>query len=177
MTKQLKFAVVLLVTIASVNLNAQKKSPAKSAKPATEKASAKPTKQETMDWIAEKMKEKLAGNRVFISYSNGEFVYRKQVGVYSCNTTIYLNRITGSSPEYSDDFFIKGSVISFSDCGKEYEFRNSSSNNISIGGPNYNDYADPFEFKNDNSLVERLKKAFATLIEYNSSQKGANEKF
>ncbi|MCX8526262.1 hypothetical protein OF897_20300 [Chryseobacterium formosus] len=160
-----------------MNLNAQKKSPAKSAKPATEKASAKPTKQETMDWIAEKMKEKLAGNRVFISYSNGEFVYRKQVGVYSCNTTIYLNRITGSSPEYSDDFFIKSSVISFSDCGKEYEFRNSSSNNISIGGPNYNDYADPFEFKNDNSLVERLKKAFATLIEYNSSQKGANEKF
>jgi hypothetical protein len=178
MTKKLKLAVILFASIVSINMNAQKKAPVKKAtKPATESTTSKPTKQETMDWIAGKMKERLVAPREFVSYSNGEFVYSKQVGVYSCNTTIYLNKITGSSPDYSTDYFVKGSMISFSDCGKEYQFRNSSANEISIGGPNYNDYADPFDFKSDNSLLERVKKALATLIDYNSTKKTANEKF
>lgn len=70
MTKQLKFAVVLLATVASMNVNAQKKAPVKSTKPSTETKSSKPSKQETMDWIAEKWKENLGENRVFISYKN-----------------------------------------------------------------------------------------------------------
>ncbi|MCS3530540.1 hypothetical protein [Chryseobacterium sp. JUb7] len=51
MTKQLKLAAVLLVTVASMSVNAQKKAPAKAAKPTTENKTTKPTKQETMDWI------------------------------------------------------------------------------------------------------------------------------
>lgn len=177
MTKQLKFAIVLLITVAGMNVNAQKKAPAKSTKPSTESKAAKPTKQETMDWIADKMKEHLTGYRQFISYSNGEFVYKKQVGVYSCNTTIYLNKITGSSPEYSSDFYVKGTGILNTACEKGYEARGDVYNELSIGGQNYNDYSDPFDFRNDNNLVERLKKAFASLIEYNSAKKDAKEAF
>jgi hypothetical protein len=177
MTTKLKLAIAILATVASMNVNAQKKATAKTTKPATENKTTKPTKQETMDWIGGKMKERLVAPREFISYSNGEFVYSKQIGVYSCTTTIYLNKITGSSTDYATDYYVKGSVISFSDCGKEYQFRNSSANEISIGGPNYKDYGDPFDFRSDNSLLERVKKAFAALIEYNSSKKGADEKF
>ena len=130
-----------------------------------------------MDWIAGKMKEHLVSPREFVSYTNGEFKYSKVIGVYSCTTTIYLNKITGTSSEYSSSYFIKGTGLSFSDCGKEYQFRNSSANEISIGGSNYNDYSDPFDIKADNALLERMKKAIATLIEYNSTQKGADEKF
>ncbi|GAA4166233.1 hypothetical protein GCM10022217_39680 [Chryseobacterium ginsenosidimutans] len=177
MTKNLKLAIVLMLTIVGMSVNAQKKATVKTTKSTTESKTVKPTKQETIDWIGGKMKEKLAGNREFISFSNGEFVYRKQVGVYSCDTTIYLNKITGSSSEYSADFYVKGTGIVRTACEKGYEARGGNYNELSIGGPNYNDYSDPFEFKNDNSLVERLKKAFATLIEYNSEQKGADEKF
>jgi hypothetical protein len=177
MSNKLKLGVILLASIVSISVTAQKKSTAKTTKPSTENKTAKATKQETMDWIAGKMKERLVAPREFISYSNGEFIYSKQIGVYSCNTTIYLNKITGSSSDYSNDYYVKGSMISFSDCGKEYQFRNSSANEISIGGPNYKDYGDPFDFRSDNSLLERVKNAFATLIDYNSSKKTADEKF
>lgn len=100
MTKQLKFAVVLLVTIVSMNLNAQKKTTVKSTKPSTEKAAANPTKQETMDWIGGKMKENLAGTlgdfRHFVSYSNGVFVYKKEAKMNEWYfTTIDLNTVKG----------------------------------------------------------------------------------
>lgn len=174
MTKQLRFSVVLLATIASMNLNAQKKAPAKSAKPIAEKASVKPTKQETMDWIAGKMKEKLKEYRTFISYSNGEFAYNQEAAGGAYKYTINLNKITGSASEYSNDFYVKGSSLVYVQgphSSPEY------TNGLSIGGPNYDNFIEPFDFKNDDALVERLRKAFATLIEYNSSQKEANEKF
>jgi hypothetical protein len=177
MINKVKFAIVLMTTIASMNVNAQKKATVKTTKPATENKTTKPTKDETMDWIAGKMKESLVSPREFVSYSNGEFVYRNPIGVYGCNITIYLNKITGSSPEYSTDFYVKGTGITYTGCDKGYEHYNTAKNELSIGGPNYNDYASPFNFKNDNALVERLKKAFATLIEYNSSKKSSDEKF
>ncbi|WP_131724303.1 hypothetical protein [Chryseobacterium indologenes] len=177
MNKQFKLTVILLATVACMSANAQKKASAKTTKPTTENKAAKPTKQETMDWIAGKMKERLVAPRQFVSYSNGEFVYRNLLGVYGCNITIYLNRVTGSSPEYSSDFYVKGSGLTYTACDKGYEHYNKSKNELSIGGPNYNDYSEPFDFKNDNSLVERLKKAFATLIEYNSDKKTNDEKF
>jgi hypothetical protein len=34
-----------------------------------------------------------------------------------------------------------------------------------------------FDFKTDNSLLERVKKALATLIDYNSSKKTEGESF
>lgn len=174
MTKNLKLVIVSLVTIASMNVNAQKKTTVKTTKPTTENKTTKPTKQETMDWIGGKMKERLKAPREFVSYSNGEFVYIKQDLGFSFKNTIYLNKITGSASEYSDDYYVKGSGMIYVEWGKkskEYQ------NELSIGGPNYNDYSNPFDFKNDDALLERLKKAFATLIEYNSTQKGTDEKF
>lgn len=177
MTINLKLVVLLMVTVATINVNAQKKAPQKTTKPATETQTAKPTKQETMDWIAGKMKEHLVSPREFVSYANGEFKYSKVVGVYSCTTTIYLNKITGSSSEYSSSYFVKGTGMIFIDCGKEYQHKNESQDALSIGGSNYNEYSDPFDIKADDALLERMKKAMATLIEYNSTQKRADEKF
>ena len=174
MTKNLKLAIVLLVTVASMNVNAQKKATTKTTKPATENKTAKPTKQETMDWIAGKMKERLLAPRTFVSYSDGKFVYIKQSLGYDFKNTLDLNKITGSASEYSSDYYVKGSGLVFTEWGKE---SNETKNELAIGGPNYSDYISPFDFKNDDALVERLKKAFATLIEYNSKQKGADEKF
>lgn len=174
MKKNLKLAVVFIITLASMNVNAQKKATVKTSKPATENKVAKPTKQETMDWIAGKMKERLKAPRTFVSYSNGEFVYIKQDLGISFKNTINLNKITGSSAEYSNDYFVKGSGMIFVEWGKE---SNEIQNELSIGGPNYHNYSSPFDFKNDDALLERLSKAFAVLIEYNSTQKGADEKF
>ena len=177
MTKKLKLVIVLVTTVASMNVYAQKKATVKTTKPktevkkaktTTESKSAKPSKQETMDWIAGKMKEKLVGRGEFVSYSEGKFVFDKDVYAVRNKYTIDLNKITGSSTEYSNDFYVKGSGLIL------VENRHSSPaylNNLSIGGANYNDFEELFDFKNDDALVERLKKAFATLIEYNTTQK------
>ncbi|WP_123947302.1 hypothetical protein [Chryseobacterium pennae] len=180
MTKQLKLAIVLLITVTSMGVNAQKKITSKPAKPATENKTAKPTKQETMDWIGGKMKENLAGKlgdfRHFVSYSNGIFVYKKEMKMNEWYfTTIDLNTVKGMNDEYSKDFYVTGkklvnTVLEANEYGTEQDF-------LSISGPNYNDYAAPFSFTADQALVERLKKAFATLIEYNATKKGSNEKF
>ncbi|WP_343662600.1 hypothetical protein [Chryseobacterium mucoviscidosis] len=180
MTKQLKFAVVLLLTVASMNANAQKKAPAKATKPSTESKSSKPSKQETMDWIGEKMKENLAGTlgdfRHFVSYSNGVFIYKKEAKMNEWYfTTIDLNTVKGMNNEYSKDFYVTGkklvnTVLEGKQYGTEKDF-------LSISGPNYDDYTAPFNFTADQALVERLKKAFATLIEYNSTKKEAGEAF
>lgn len=180
MTRQLKLAIVLLVTVASMGVNAQKKTTAKSTKAATENKTAKPTKQETMDWIGGKMKENLAGTlgdfRHFVSYSNGIFVYKKEMKMNEWYfTTIDLNTVKGMNNEYSKDFYVTGkklvnTVLEGKEYGTEKDF-------LSISGPNYSDYTAPFNFTADQALVERLKKAFATLIEYNETKKGSDEKF
>lgn len=177
MTKKLKLAIVLLVTIASMNVNAQKKSPVKAAKPTTENTEAKPTKQQTMDWIAGKMKENLGSYRTFISYVDGKFVYKKPYETLTnyCTTTIDLNKITGMNSEYSEDFYVTGKGCLTTLCDKESNA--ASYEAFSVSGPNYSNYSAPFNFTPDQSLVERLKKAVATLIEYNSTKKGARETF
>ena len=179
MTKKLKLAIVLLVTVASMNVNAQKKAAVKT-KTATESKTTKPTKQETMDWIGGKMKENLlqalGDYRQFVSYSDGVFVYKKEAKVNQWfSTEIDLKKVTGMNNEYSKDFYVtgKGLLTTVLD-GKEY---GSKEGFVSISGPNYNDYAAPFNFTPDQPLVDRLKKAFATLIEYNSTKKTADEKF
>ncbi|MDY0931043.1 hypothetical protein [Chryseobacterium sp. CFBP8996] len=177
MTKKLKLAIVLLVTIASMNVNAQKKSPVKAATPTTENTEAKPTKQQTMDWIAGKMKENLGSYRTFISYVDGKFVYKKPYETLTnyCTTTIDLNKITGMNSEYSEDFYVTGKGCLTTLCDKESNA--ASYEAFSVSGPNYSNYSAPFNFTPDQSLVERLKKAVATLIEYNSTKKGAREAF
>ncbi|AWH85834.1 hypothetical protein HYN59_12280 [Flavobacterium album] len=165
---------VLLAVLMTLSVSAQKKATA--AKPAAKTTSSKPSKAETMDWIAAKMQENLAAPRKFISYSNGLFVYSKQMNSGDvCTTTIDLNKITGLSNEYSDDFFMSGKQLGGSKCGdgstNQFEY-------MSIAGPNYNDYSAPFNFTPDQTLVERMKKALATLVEYNGeSKKAAGEKF
>lgn len=180
MIKKVKVAIVVFATIVSMNVNAQKKAPAKSGKPTTESKSAKPTKKETMDWIGGKMKENLAGTlgdfRHFVSYNNGVFIYKKEVKMNEWYfTTIDLNTVKGMNNEYSKDFYVTGkklvnTVLEGKQYGTEKDF-------LSISGPNYDDYSAPFSFTADQALVERLKKAFATLIEYNSTEKGATEAF
>lgn len=135
-----------------------------------------PTKAETMDWIGGKMKEHLAAPRQFISYSNGLFVYKKEfkAGVY-CTSTVDLNKLTGMSDEYSSDFYVFGKILTHSVCpgdeyGTDYDY-------ISISGPNYDDHSVPFDFNMDNMLLERMRKAFTTLMEYNAAKKGSDEAF
>lgn len=137
----------------------------------------KPTKQETMDWIAGKMKENLGLGREFVSYSNGKFVYKKEWKAFVyCVTTLDLNKVTGMSSEYASDFFVSGKSIITSLCDDDakttslYEY-------VSISGPNYEDHSAPFNFTADQALVERLKKAFTTLIEYNAVKKADGESF
>lgn len=180
MTKKIKLAALFIVAFACMQLNAQNKTSLKATKPATESKTAKPTKQETMDWIAGKMKDNLLGTlgdyRHFVSYSNGIFVYKKEAKIDEWYfTTIDLNKVTGMNNEYSNDFYVSGKgLVNTILEGHEY---GSIKDFVSISGPNYDDYAAPFNFTPDQSLVERLKKAFTTLIGYNSTQKGVDEKF
>lgn len=174
----MKISKMLLIAALTITMgltaNAQKKT---AAKPAAKTTSAKPTKAETMDWIAGKLQENLAAPRKFISYANGLFVYSKQTNSGDiCTSTIDLNKVTGLSNEYSEDFFISGKQMGVTTCVKDsapsyFEY-------ISIAGPNYNDYSTPFNFNTDKALQERMRKALEALFEYNSAAKKApGEKF
>ena len=160
-----------------MNVNAQKKAPAKSTKPATENKAAKPTKQETMDWIAGKMKENLVTGRKFISYNDGIIVTNQTfAGGITVTLSIDLNKVTGISNEYSSDLIMSGvklySVEESRDPGSlKY------GQNIFISGPNYESRDVAFNFTPDQALVERLRKALTTLVEYNATKKAAGEKF
>lgn len=170
--------VVLAAVLMTMSVSAQKKAAAKpAAKPAKTASSSKPTKAETMDWIAGKMQENLASPRKFISYANGLFVYSKEMyGGEVCTTTIDLNKVSGLSNEYSEDFFISGKGMGLTTCVKDT--KPNTFEYISIAGPNYNDYSAPFNFNTDQDLVERMRKALNTLFEYNSaSKKAPGEKF
>lgn len=85
-----------------------------------------PTKQETMDWIAGKLKQymRLPKNRTFISYSNGIFIYEKRT--YICDgrleltstNTINLNKVADyticskkPNQETSEGWYCEGSKI------------------------------------------------------------------
>jgi len=175
----MKISKMLLIAALALTMgftaNAQKKAAAKPA--AAKTTSAKPTKAETMDWIAGKMQENLATPRKFVSYANGLFVYTKAMyGGEICTTTIDLNKVTGLSNEYSEDFFISGKQLGVTICEKDktpgyFEY-------ISIAGPNYNDYSSPFNLNTDKALQERMRKALETLFEYNAAgKKKADEKF
>ncbi len=77
--------------------------------------------------------------------------------------------------DYSD-FYVSGNKQLFAHCDYDHEGEGNYYDYISISGPNYNKYRSPFNFGSDQALVERLQKAFATLVEYNSTKKGADEK-
>lgn len=169
MEKKLKLAFLILSTVfLSISVNAQKK-------PAT--GASKPSKEETMNWIAEKMKENLLSPRKFVSYSDGIFVFTRELydgRNTACTLTVDLNKVTGMSNEYSSDFYISGKGFEKASCTNDendiYDF-------LSISGPNFNKYGAPFNFTPDQSLVERLKKAFANLIAYNSTPKAEKEAY
>lgn len=165
-----KIIMLVMLLVFAVTFAQQKKTAKTAAAPAKkETAAAKPTKQETMDWIGEKMKENLGPYKSFVSYKDG--VYTFKVNGSDCSTVIDLNKVTGMSSEYSSDFFISGKKLLITTCGG-----NQIMEFISLGGPNYNEYTTPFRFNTDTALVERLKKAFTSLIEFNSVKK-ANEAY
>ncbi|HNR86352.1 MAG TPA: hypothetical protein PKN22_01500 [Taishania sp.] len=132
----------------------------------------KPTKEETMEWIAGKLKEHLTGGREFVSYNDGLFSYKKVLSSDVCVTTIDLNKVKSMSNIYSKDFFIQGDGMLTVKCDNSV---GNGKNAVSISGQNFNKYTAPF-YVVDDPLIERLKKAFKTLIEYNSP-KDANEAF
>lgn len=170
--------ILLLASLLSLStVNAQKAT--KTAKIATTTKETKPTKEETMDWLAGKMKEYLTGGREFVSYEKGIFVYQRELGGGGlsnlCKSTVDLNKLTGISDEYSSDFFVFGQGLTYSKCTNDYN--GTIYNGISISGPNYKEYGVPFSFGMDTNLVERLRKAFKTLTDYNSAKKDSNEKF
>ena len=171
-------ALLLLSAALSVTVQAQKKA-SHNAGIATPTTETKATKAETMDWIAGKMKENLAYPRVFVSYSNGILVYNKPLGgsdpTNVCTTTLDLSKITSVSNEYSEDFFISGKGHCLAICKGDARPTNYDYNSIS--GPNYNDYGTPFDFNTQQNLIERLRRAFATLVDYNSARQGTDEKF
>lgn len=175
MKKKLKLAILLFPVMVGVNAYAQKRTTSKPTKPKTESTAAKPTKAETMDWIGGKMKENLGQYREVISYESGKFIYKRPYLNGHCLVTIDLNKVTGMSNEYSEDFYIMGKDLIKSECDNVEETK-SNNQEVSISGPNYDGYSAPFNFTPDQALVARLRKAFATLIEYNSSKK-ADEKF
>jgi hypothetical protein len=168
-----KIIMLFMLLLAFTGAFAQKKKTTKpaakqeTAQPAKQEAS-KPTKEQTMDWIAEKMKENLKG-KDFDSYSNGVFKYKNDTFIF----TLDLNKVTGISSEYSDDFFVSGKrlvVVTYLENGKEY----SADEFVSIGGDNYNKYRDNFNFKTDTALLERLRKAFDALVAFNSTKKSTD---
>jgi len=171
---------ILLVFFLNVNVNGQTKPGSGKTNPAkskTEAAPAKPSREETMNWIAEKMKENLVSPRKFVSYSDGIFIFSRELydGKNTvCTLTIDLNKVTGMSNEYSKDFYISGKEFNSANCtdgkNRTYDF-------LSISGPNFNDYGAPFNFTPDQSLVERLRKAFTSLVEYNSTKKTEKEAY
>lgn len=163
-----KILMATLCLALSVTAFAQKTTPVKEKKP---------TKQETMDWIAGKMKENMSLGREFVSYSEGKFVYKKEWKAFVyCVTTIDLNKVTGMSSEYASDFFVSGKGIMTTLCDDEAK-TTSYPEYFSVSGPNYKDYSAPFNFTPDQALVERLKKAFTTLIEFNVVKKADGESF
>jgi len=173
----MKKILLLLFVISLSSVSAQKAT--KTPKAATINKETKPTKEETMEWIAGKMKEYLTGGREFVSYDKGIFIYQRELGGGGlsnlCKSTVDLNKLTGISDEYSSDFFVYGQGLTYSKCTNDYT--GTIYNGISISGPNYKEYGVPFSFGMDTNLVERLRKAFKTLTEYNSAKKDPNEKF
>lgn len=182
MIKQVTLAALLISSFSSLQANAQKKAPVKTTQQKTSVANktAKPTKQETMDWIAGKMKENIVlrnGNE-FVSYKDGIFIYKNIYGANKfCQYSYDLNKVTAMGDEYTDDLYISGRGLIYVECDYDRAGQGNSFNNLSIGGPNYNNYRAPFSFTPDAALMERLRKAFTTLVEYNATKKAPDEKF
>jgi hypothetical protein len=188
MTKKLKLVIVFVTTVTSMNVNAQKKTTPKATKPktevkttppGTETKAAKPTKQETMDWIAGKMKENIQNSEEikFVSYNEGVFVYRNNYGSSFDDYSIDLNKVTGISSEYSKEFYVSGYKLIYLQHHYDKPGKGDFHSNLHVSGPKHNGYLGSFYFTPDQALVERLRKAFTTLIEYNSTKKGEGESF
>jgi len=139
-----------------------------------------PTKQQTMEWIAGKMKDHLDGERYFVSYDNGYFKYKttlrgNNTGLVRghCFFTINLNKIAKIDG---------GSCWWFVATGVNVVYRTSAcemsdgivmvedkidQNRIQLNSQDHG----PFDFCVEEGLYERLVKAFDVLIKYNTQKK------
>ena len=130
-----------------------------------------PTKQETMDWIAGKMKDNIAGvGNSFVSYQSGIFIYYTKGTYYG--------------EDYPQQFKINFNFVKsreYSQCGKFTGPHVGAIMNIYLDERFYTE-VDEFDFSKvipintDPSLCERFQKAVDLLIKYNT-QKAAGEKF
>jgi hypothetical protein len=149
---------------------------------------AKPTKQETMDWIAGKMKQYLIAPRIFQTYSEGVFTYKidnpfddGSYGGYNI-ISIDLNKITNYGLEttfkgYVDE--IQGAKILIR---KTYDEKNKyieTAFESSVKMINLKDSNSIFDFMAEKCLNNcyedcRLRKALDVLLKFNIS---SNETF
>jgi hypothetical protein len=120
-----------------------------------------PTKQETIDWITEKMKLQMSNEYEFVSCYNGLFRWKERVPHYGRKElkeiSIDLNKVTGLSV-YLNHIKLEG--VGLKGSSENFIFP------IQVG----------IDFEADPSLQERFIKAVNVLIQYNTA-KGANEKF
>jgi hypothetical protein len=146
-----------------------------------------PTKDETMDWIAGKMKKYLQSPRTFESYSNGIFKYRKlspyddgSYGGYNI-ITIDLNKLTSFEGDaYSSDYvtkFIGNNICSTVLYDEKNKYSsNEKSNDIEVGrNSGVYSVSPAIDFYIEDGLGLRMIKALKCLMQYTT--KTADEKF
>jgi len=158
-----------------------------------------PTKQETMDWIAGKMKQYLQTPRIFVSYSNGIFIYKKPlVDAIDENkicgfayTTIDLNLVSreqGYNDEnktlkseclFGNKLIVTKSVMIENYTVPEDEIGNyvylAPLNNYRYTDAPYHDVT-VFDLSIEYGLIERVRKACANLVLFNTQQ-NTSEKY
>ncbi len=135
-----------------------------------------PTKAETMDWIAGKMKQYLQEPHVFRSYSGGIFRYKYLAddGGYQI-VTIDLNKVVDYNYRYGTMHFVGLKIESsdiYSDRGK-YE-KTINENSVSMYDHVVNGRL--FDFEIDPDLHGRIVTALGCLIQWNKIP-AASEKF
>ena len=140
--------------------------------------STKLTKQELMDWIAEKMRTNLMNDdeylRVFVKYSNGLFTYKK-IESEECGYityTINLNKINNSyfTNIYRKNWIWQGDGIIYRDYSNKHcydDYRSNQSNQIEIYEDDYEDDCNKclFNFLN---IEESMRRSIEILIEFNN---------
>lgn len=136
----------------------------------------KPTKQETMDWIGGKIIKYKSSKIYSIKYENNVITYENSSFRSRTIIKVYLEKITSydfnvSYPEGTNGYGKIGKIIKGNGLVKWLEPSGSeflTLEDFSLNG-------DGFDLSLELGLLERLKNALDTLIQYNTKEPG--EKF
>ena len=136
----------------------------------------KPTKQETMDWIAGKIMKYKADNVFTIQYQNNIITYQDRNFKTPIVVKLNLENISSydfdvNYPEGTNGHGIIGKVIKGNGIIKWYE----PDGKLFIALDDFTLNGDGFDLSLESGLIDRMKKALDILIEYNTRVQG--EKF